>query len=104
MLIYRDGAFLQCLEGDEPSVREVFNRIQADSRHSRVDTLIKKQEPSERRLFGKWSMGFANASSNAQVLKGYVDLSAGQSLLSLTDKQAMDLLLSCGETEQFAAA
>jgi hypothetical protein len=48
-------------------------------------------------------MGFANAASNAQVLKGFINLAAGQNLLALTEKQAIDVL-SHGGNEQSSAA
>jgi hypothetical protein len=104
MLIYRDGTFLQALEGDEQSVREVFNRIEADERHSEVSILTDQPSPGGQRLFGKWSMGFANAASNAQVLNGFINLAAGQNLHALTEKQAIDVLSAYGRNNQSAAA
>jgi hypothetical protein len=43
-------------------------------------------------------MGFANASSTAPVLKGFVDLAVGQDLLTLSETQAIKLLSSCKPT------
>ena len=94
MLIYRDGIFLQALEGDELSVRDVFKRIEKDARHTGFEILRSQNSFGERRIFGDWSMGFANASSNAQVLKGFVDLEADQNLLVLNEAEAMELLSS----------
>lgn len=103
MLIYRDCAFLQALEGDRSTVHEVFERIEADARHSQVNILAERLSPDGHRLFGKWSMGFANATSNAQVLSGFVNLSAGQDLLTMSDKEAIAVLSSCG-SQQYEAA
>jgi len=100
MLIYHDGAFLQALEGDELSVRDVFKRIEKDARHSRVAILRNQVSFGGRRFFGDWSMGFANASGNAQVLKGFVELDASRDLLILNETQAMELLSSCSRTLQ----
>jgi hypothetical protein len=100
MLIYRDEAFLQALEGDELSVRDIFKRIAKDARHTKVTILKNQGSFGERRIFGEWSMGFANASGNAQVLKGFADLEAGQDLLILKEAQAMELLSSCGRIPQ----
>lgn len=100
MLIYHDGAFLQALEGDERSVRAVFKRIEKDARHSRLTILRNNGSFGERRMFGDWSMGFANASANAQVLKGFVDLETGQDLLILNETRAMELLSSCSRIPQ----
>src|ERR1700761_3092122 len=63
MLIYHDGVFLQALEGDEQSVRGLFKRIEKDARHGEVTILKNQSSFGERRIFGEWSMGFANASS-----------------------------------------
>jgi hypothetical protein len=100
MLIYHDGAFLQALEGDELSVRNLFKRIERDVRHAGVTILRNQSSFGERRIFGDWSMGFANASSNVQVLKGFVDLEAGQDLLILNEARAMELLSCCRRTPQ----
>jgi hypothetical protein len=104
MLIYHDGAFLQALEGDERSVREVFKRIERDARHTGVAILRNQASFGQRRIFGDWSMGFANASGNAQVLKGFVDLEAGQDLLILKETQAMELLSACSRIPQNESA
>jgi hypothetical protein len=92
MLVYHDGAFLQALEGEESAVRNLFKRIETDARHTGVAILRDQSSFGEQRVFGEWSMGFANALSNAQVLKGFVDLHAGQNLLMLNETQAIELL------------
>lgn len=56
LLLYRDGAFLQVLEGERSRVHETYERIRADSRHTRVTTLI--DEPAAQREFPDWRMGF----------------------------------------------
>jgi Sensors of blue-light using FAD len=104
MLVYHDGAFLQALEGDEPRVRDLFKRIEKDARHAGVAILKNQGSPGEPRIFGEWSMGFASASSNAQVLKGFVDLASGQDLLTLNENQAMGLLSACSRVPQNEAA
>ena len=58
MLLFKEGAFLQILEGDEPKVTETFTRIERDRRHHRVLRLF--GGPIERRSFGEWSMGFVD--------------------------------------------
>jgi Sensors of blue-light using FAD len=95
MLLYRDGTFLQALEGDERSVRDVFGRIERDARHRKVSILSDQIAFSERRIFNDWAMGFANLSRAAQILKGFVDLDAGQDFLNIDRTQAMKILLSC---------
>ncbi len=104
MLIYHDRTFMQALEGDELSVRDVFKRIKKDARHTGVAVLRDQSSFGERRIFGDWSMGFANASSNAQVLKGFVDLTSGQDLLALNESEAMEFLSFCSRIPQSGPA
>ena len=56
LLLYRDGIFLQCLEGGEMAVRETYARIQRDPRHNRLLHLI--EERIEQRSFPDWAMEF----------------------------------------------
>lgn len=58
MLLYKDGAFMQALEGEKDAVHELYGRIQMDSRHTGVFTLV--EGPLEHRDFPTWSMGFQN--------------------------------------------
>lgn len=70
MLLYKDGSFLQVLEGEEEAVHDVYRRICNDPRHDRVHVLF--DEPIENRDFPDWSMGFQNLDSReAQGVKGY---------------------------------
>ena len=56
LLLYRDGAFIQVLEGERERVHAAYERISADPRHTRVTTLI--DAPAARREFPDWRMGF----------------------------------------------
>ncbi len=56
LLIFRDGYFLQLLEGQELAVRGVLERICEDDRNYSVKVLIETQ--SNKRLFEDWSMAF----------------------------------------------
>jgi hypothetical protein len=55
MLLYKDGNFMQVLEGDEDAVRATHARIERDPRHRGLITLL--QGPSAGRHFPGWSMG-----------------------------------------------
>lgn len=55
MLLYKDGNFIQLLEGDEASVRETFKRIEADPRHRNIVVVF--EEAVDQRIFSGWSMG-----------------------------------------------
>jgi hypothetical protein len=61
MLLYRDGAFFQVLEGDRPVVEQLFTRIEQDKRHTRVTKII--LESISERAFAQWTMGFSNITS-----------------------------------------
>ncbi len=58
LLLYREGAFMQALEGDEAVVRELYASIRQDPRHHLVLTLVAM--PVATRQFQDWSMGFSN--------------------------------------------
>lgn len=56
LLLHRDDSFLQVIEGRKADVLELYRRIQADSRHERVETLF--EDYIEEREFSDWQMGF----------------------------------------------
>src|SRR4051812_26378365 len=58
MLLYRDGNFMQVLEGEESAVTATHDRISRDRRHDGLITMLKG--PIAKRNFGDWSMGFRN--------------------------------------------
>jgi len=62
MLLYKDGKFLQILEGDEVKVKEIARRIEADPRHGEVTVIFDGKMPQ---LFNDWSMGYANLNTDA---------------------------------------
>ena len=70
MLLYKDGNFLQLLEGEESLVRDVYATIARDTRH--FDTMITMEEAVNERMFTEWSMGFHDLSDPAlQSLPGF---------------------------------
>ena len=58
MLLYRDGFFIQALEGAEDTVMPLYDKIAKDERHNHV-LLVYKGKISER-TFKDWSMGLRN--------------------------------------------
>lgn len=70
MLLYRDGDFLQALEGEADAVRETFARIERDPRHA--GTLVLDESPIEEREFGSWAMAFRRLTP-AEGPAGFVD-------------------------------
>lgn len=72
MLLYKDGNFLQVLEGEEDVVMPLYNKIKFDERHHQVITIGKRKITE--RDFEKWSMGFVNISNlTPENLPGYSD-------------------------------
>ena len=74
MLLYKDGSFMQALEGDKEAVFETYDRILKDARHK--DITLLREGPSDGRSFSGWSMGFKTL--NKEDLKnepGFAQLS-----------------------------
>lgn len=70
MLLYKDGNFMQVLEGDEEAVRTLYDRIALDPRHRGEITL--QQGFTEERQFPDWSMGFRDLHSpETHSIPGY---------------------------------
>jgi hypothetical protein len=71
MLLYRDGSFLQVLEGEHTRVQALFDHISKDPRHTRVTILARRT--LDRREFGQWAMGFSSMRGLADDFPGYSD-------------------------------
>jgi Sensors of blue-light using FAD len=56
LLLFKDGNFMQVLEGDERNVNAVYQRILLDSRHAGTMILLKQHTAA--RDFAEWSMAF----------------------------------------------
>ncbi|MGU3408846.1 BLUF domain-containing protein [Microbacterium sp. M1A1_1b] len=56
MLLFRNGYFLQVLEGPDAQVRQKMRTIRDDPRHTKVTVLL--EEVIEDREFPEWTMGF----------------------------------------------
>lgn len=72
MLLYKDGDFIQLLEGEESVVRALLSKILADKRHHSSVVMI--EESTTSRLFPDWSMGFRDLSDpDVQKMPGFSD-------------------------------
>lgn len=70
MLLYKDGDFLQLIEGQQSAVKSLFGIIKSDPRHS--GTIVVEEEETAERLFESWSMGFRDLSDpEVQKTPGY---------------------------------
>lgn len=70
MLLYKDGKFMQLLEGPERAVCATYARIAKDRRHREITVLLEGRRPE--RDFEEWSMGFhALDAESAQTTPGF---------------------------------
>jgi hypothetical protein len=58
MLLNYRHSFFQVLEGPSSAVTDIYQRISADPRHTKIVKLI--QEPIDERSFGDWTMGLGS--------------------------------------------
>ena len=81
MLLYKDGNFMQLLEGEDKPVRDTYRKIAADRRHFGLVKVL--EHPIAHRQFPDWAMAFINLDSpDAQAVPGYAEFRD----LPLTDK------------------
>lgn len=70
MLLFKDGNFLQVLEGEREAVRLLFDKIGRDDRHTGL--LVLRHVEQEQRDFAQWSMAFYDLHSpEAHAVPGY---------------------------------
>lgn len=70
LLLYKDGCFMQALEGEKAVVTALFSKISHDPRHHHIVVLI--QEPIEERNFPDSAMAFRDLhSEDLKGLPGY---------------------------------
>jgi hypothetical protein len=72
MLLYKNGDFLQVLEGPEQVVRTMIRKIQLDPRHKSILKLLEGDYAE--RQFPYWYMGFRNLDTEeAKNTPGYTE-------------------------------
>lgn len=72
MLLYKDGNFMQVLEGPPAIVKRRFMDIRLDQRHEGLTVLT--EQVVEVRTFSDWSMAFWNLNTvNPSSVPGYAD-------------------------------
>jgi hypothetical protein len=73
LLLYKDGNFMQFLEGPRENVCSLMEKIKKDPRHRGVITLLQQEQRG--REFSNWSMGFKEIESDILPdVPGYSDL------------------------------
>jgi len=70
MLLFRNGYFLQLLEGPDAAVRAKMATIKGDPRHTKVTMLL--EDLIEERQFPEWTMAFVPTSdTDLEDVPGY---------------------------------
>ena len=70
LLLYKEGNFIQAIEGIESVVKELYAKIQQDRRHENIITL--GSQAINERQFPDWTMGFRNLDEMSKdQLEGY---------------------------------
>ena len=96
MLLYKEGNFMQVLEGEEETVRRIHAKIQRDPRHVGLITLLETTVPE--RQFPSWSMGFRNLSEPAvRAVPGYnefLNVPLDDDFFAANPSRALRLLLT----------
>jgi hypothetical protein len=72
LLIFRDGFFLQLLEGQETAVKNILGKILLDTRNEKVRVLVQEDAPS--RLFHDWNMAFVDGDLSTNETQDLLDL------------------------------
>lgn len=95
MLLYKDGTFLQVLEGERDKVESLYKHIERDGRHRSLLTLL--SENIAERSFGEWSMAFRDVSApelaNKEGFADFLNVPFSSSYFSRNPTTAQQLLL-----------
>lgn len=65
ILLYNSGNFMQLIEGEEPAVETLYEKIRMDYRHASITLLLK--ENITHRNFENWQMGYRNLETLKKV-------------------------------------
>jgi hypothetical protein len=69
-LAYQNGTFLQCLEGPVQAIAQLWDNLQADTRHHSLN-IVDRHDIGSRR-FHEWSMAFSSPHyQNTYALPGF---------------------------------
>ncbi len=73
MLLYKEGNFMQMLEGERQVILELYDMITKDSRHKDVTKIMTGD--IKKRNYAEWSMGFFNMdqAGNFPKYNEYID-------------------------------
>ena len=96
MLLYKDGNFMQYLEGPNEAVVALLARIKADPVHRGVIVLLQEEHPE--REFYQWAMGFKKINPRTSIkaagYSDFLDLPLINEQFLLNPSKALKLLLN----------
>jgi hypothetical protein len=96
MLLYKDGNFMQLLEGPKEAVLSLVAKIKSDPRHRGILVLL--QQDHAEREFNQWAMGFKKLDADApREVPGYsdfLDLPLTSEQFQQNPSKALKLLLT----------
>ena len=72
LLLYKEGYFMQILEGPKSDVLELLAKIKADPRHHSM--IVIQHDERDVREFDRWSMSFRRLYPADPAPKGFTDL------------------------------
>lgn len=97
-LLYREGWFLQALEGDLDAVDQTFDRIRRDRRHH--DVRIVADEPTMERAFADWAMVAGHLGDVPSAVLEVLGLAGNFDPARLDGDKAMALLLAANSARR----
>ena len=92
VLLYDEGNFIQCLEGPDVQLHQVYQRILASRRHTGVICLL--DEPIEQRSFPDWQMGLIHTTRSETLRVSSAQWHRQAQADGSTDSSGMMLLKS----------
>lgn len=99
MLLFREGQFLQLLEGPEREVMSVFELVKRDPRHEAIKIIL--SAPIAARQFPDWTMGFERldeAWSMPRAWATFLEDGLNSPSMAENPSRAKDLLLTFQHT------
>ena len=100
MLLYKEGNFMQFLEGPKQAVADLVTKIKADPRHRGVLLLL--QEEHAHREFEQWAMAFKkldpDSSVDAEGYSEFLDLPLNSQEFVDNPSRTLKLLMSFRQT------
>ena len=91
LLMYHDGLFFQVLEGEKALVKNCYQRILRDQRHSAISLMWEGE--AETRAFASWAMGYAGPDEiglhGEDQLDSLADPTRGQNTTENSDSLAL---------------